>query len=353
MSARNRSRGDKRPSTADSDRGDENFEKLGLEINRGKVVGPDPSMTSNKFKRQMEYFFNKGEIDKVKLMRVGTWLETRHAITKRSNLSEPPKHTLVTCSARNCKPPFRSFSIDKVASRQAWRAGERWSLRKLSSDDICSVDVVEEDTLHCASRLYNETDNPTVGVLNMACHLHAGGGLLHGAGAQEENLCRRTNLMNHLGSVKYPLDIGTCAVSKRVHYFRGPEDVGYPFLRREEQKKFVVLSSAAYAGPPTINGKSLGITHAAGIYLTMCAIVRGGKQAGCNVLVLSALGCGAYGTPPKDVARLFSYAIKNEGFEGKIVFAILPDHRNGDENAKIFRAEFSQSPWSVECKNND
>jgi len=338
MSRLTRSR-DKRPSTTDSDRGDE---KLGLEMDRkGWVVGPDPTMTSKKFKKQMEYFLKKNEIDKVKLLRVGTWLETQNAITKRSNLSEPPKHSVVTCSARNCKPPFRSFSLDRVASRQSSRAADSWSLRKLSSDDICSVDVVEEDTLYCASRLYDETNNPTVGVLNMACYKHAGGGLLFGAGAQEENLCRRTNLMNHLAHVRYPLDIGVCAVSKRVHYFRGPEDAGYPFLLREEQKKFVVLSSAAYCMPPLVSGKnSLGIGHAAGIYLTMCAILRGGKQAGCNVLVLSALGCGAYGTPPKDVARLFAYAIKNEGFEGKIVFAILPDHRNGDENARVFRAEF-------------
>jgi uncharacterized protein (TIGR02452 family) len=66
--------------------------------------------------------------------------------------------------------------------------------------------------------------------------------------------------------------------------------------------------------------------------------------------VLSAFGCGAYGTPPKEMARLFHEVIESKKYKGvfkKIVFAIinLPS-TNGDHNPegnfKPFSDEFTK-----------
>jgi uncharacterized protein (TIGR02452 family) len=72
-------------------------------------------------------------------------------------------------------------------------------------------------------------------------------------------------------------------------------------------------------------------------------------ENGNDSLVLSAFGCGAYGTPPKEMARLFHEVIESKKYKGvfkKIVFAIinLPS-TNGDHNPegnfKPFSDEFT------------
>src|SRR5690606_32245803 len=57
-----------------------------------------------------------------------------------------------------------------------------------------SIRVVNGDCLEEAACLLNEGLNPLV--LIMASKTNPGGGYMNGAGAQEENLCRRTNLIH-------------------------------------------------------------------------------------------------------------------------------------------------------------
>jgi hypothetical protein len=72
-------------------------------------------------------------------------------------------------------------------------------------------------------------------------------------------------------------------------------------------------------------------------------------ENGNDSLVLSAFGCGAYGTPPKEMARLFHEVIESKKYKSvfkRIVFAIinLPS-TNGDHNPegnfKPFSDEFT------------
>lgn len=68
------------------------------------------------------------------------------------------------------------------------------------------------------------------------------------------------------------------------------------------------------------------------------------REMGITRLVLGALGCGAYGNPPEEVARIFKRVICGdsrrathaEGIE-EIVFAIFDD----GENLRVFREVFS------------
>ena len=90
--------------------------------------------------------------------------------------------------------------------------------------------------------------------------------------------------------------------------------------------------------PPEIQQQILdqGITNA------MLGLVTAVQSAGYG-LVLGALGCGAFCTPPAQMARLFHQVLDEEEFRGrfsKIVFAIIDSPSSN--NFKPFLKEFSK-----------
>lgn len=62
------------------------------------------------------------------------------------------------------------------------------------------VSLFQGDCIEAAQAMLLEPGVKRVGVLNMACAVTPGGGYRGGAGSQEENLCRRSNLWAALES---------------------------------------------------------------------------------------------------------------------------------------------------------
>ena len=77
---------------------------------------------------------------------------------------------------------------------------------------------------------------------------------------------------------------------------------------------------------------------------TDCAVFNShGFSAWHDSLVLGALGCGAFCTPPAQMARLFHQVLDEEEFRGRfsrIVFAIIDSPSSN--NFKPFLKEFSK-----------
>ena len=78
--------------------------------------------------------------------------------------------------------------------------------------DDTVFEILNIDCLYAAERLVDQGYNPAV--LNMASFKYPGGGVTKGSAAQEESLCRRTNLYNSIARFnnpklkhRYPLDI--------------------------------------------------------------------------------------------------------------------------------------------------
>ena len=109
--------------------------------------------------------------------------------------------------------------------------------------DATIVEVIDSDSLLAGKRLLDEGYNPAV--LNFANRQTPGGGVERGAGAQEENIFRRSNLFMSLYQFhfvgetrdvpqrpeRYPMDRNTGgAYSPNVTVFRGLESDGYPML---------------------------------------------------------------------------------------------------------------------------
>ena len=105
------------------------------------------------------------------------------------------------------------------------------------------VRVLNKDMLEVA--LEEVSRGHVVAAVNMASEKSPGGGVERGAGAQEENMFRRTNLANFLPTKFYPLRYDTCLVSEGVLVWRGGEASGYEVLDGEQTGRITVLSCAA------------------------------------------------------------------------------------------------------------
>jgi uncharacterized protein (TIGR02452 family) len=203
------------------------------------------------------------------------------------------------------------------------------------------ISVEEMDCLLMAERELKNGGN--VAVLNMASPSLPGGGVLKGSGAQEENLFRRSSLFNSLYQFKrqlanefdiepspnqYPLNENYGGIySPNVAVFRGTEDEDYPLL--PTPFKINVVTVAACKNPQlTADGKLSNDAKEKTInkietILNICLI------NGIDTIILSAFGCGAFSTPPNEMALAFKEVLTSENYKNKfkfVGFAIIDDH---------------------------
>lgn len=227
------------------------------------------------------------------------------------------------------------------------------------------VVVENKDCVVAAMELIDKGYNPAM--LNLA-DLHIPGGLVeYGSGAQEENLCRRSNLVQSLyqfsetrirqypdmglevNENQYPMDERYGGVySGIVTFFRSDEKKGSMLL--DKPYNIPVISVAALRGP-RIDKDGMMAQAEANITLDkIMTIFRIGIDQGHDSLVLSALGCGAFANPPAHIAKLFHQVIEEPEFKGAfklIDFAILDGYRTGlrhnpEGNLVPFQREFLQ-----------
>lgn len=207
--------------------------------------------------------------------------------------------------------------------------------RGLKFDYPSKIYVEEIDTLQKAKEL-----GPECVILNMASSFKPGGGVIKGAKAQEEDLCRRSNLYPSLlyFEDKYPIPKFGGIYTKDIQVFRSVGQynllhepffcscISFPGIKLEDpanignEEKFMI----------NLKGKIRGI-------LRIAVLKKHGK------LVLGALGCGAYKNPPDLVAKAFKEVLEEKEFEDRfeeICFAILPDRKGGDKNKKEFLKVF-------------
>ena len=225
--------------------------------------------------------------------------------------------------------------------------------------------VLNQDCILATRDLVEQGYNPAL--LNMASLYHPGGGVLQGSSAQEEDLCRRSNLAISLyqfslpggrygdladmvgvkrRAERYPMDNTYGGIySPGITFFRGTRDEGYVLLDNPFQAAVISVASLNYN--PKHGHNSLdsdgNIPDADKPVLKekIRTILRIGIIKGHDSLVLGALGCGAFCTPPAQMARLFHQVLEEEEFQGRfklIIFAIIDSASSN--NFKPFQKEF-------------
>ncbi len=225
------------------------------------------------------------------------------------------------------------------------------------------VRVENKDCVLAAKDLIAEGYNPAM--LNLADLCTPGGLVEYGSGAQEENLCRRSNLILSLyqfsqarvqqypglGLIsarnQYPMDERHGGIYSGIAtFFRGPESSGS--MLEEEPVNIPVISVAALRGP-RIGADGMMLREETEITLDkMRTIFRVGVMQCHDSLVLSAMGCGAFANPPAHIAKLFHHVIEEDAFRHAfrlVDFAILDGYRTGlrhnpEGNLKPFQREF-------------
>lgn len=195
----------------------------------------------------------------------------------------------------------------------------------------------EELTTTRAAMKHNSDKNGRCCLLNFASFTKPGGGFLTGAIAQEEALCRDSNLYNVLENFKSEYEFNkkhknnglytNFAIYSPDIIFVNPDDPNYIF-------EYDVLTCAAPNKKVYLETHDEDSEYYYSLLSRIEFLLGVADENEVDTLVLGAFGCGVFGNKCEDVAKLFNQLIWRYNFK-HIVFAI-PDKDKLDRFKKIF-----------------
>jgi uncharacterized protein (TIGR02452 family) len=187
-------------------------------------------------------------------------------------------------------------------------------------------------------------------VLNMADDYFPGGSVNLGSGAQEESIFRRSNICSTLPiHIFYPIKSDEAIYSPNVTVFKESESCDFRLYQLPFTLNFV--SCPGLKHPEVSENGKLGNNDRTKLRRKIELICQIADTYDNDVLVLGALGCGAWRNPPEDVARVFKEVLDNfHGCFRVVVFAILPQCEKGyivkttrtQSNLDVFQKIFEQ-----------
>ena len=205
---------------------------------------------------------------------------------------------------------------------------------------VCA-DVVDADCVDVAISLASDPD-AKVWMLNMACSGVPGGGAMEGCNAQEEHVCRSTDLLPHLWKAtdKYPLIDFSVASSSPDFKVLAHSSVqilksgDYQCLANPPTVGILTAAAERVGGPGGVVGGRVGANTERFINYLLDVV----SMQDCTHVILSAWGCGAFRQDPSAVAQAFANALRKKKASEfpKVIFAIIDDHNSAD-NLSVFR----------------
>ncbi len=184
------------------------------------------------------------------------------------------------------------------------------------------IRIVQNDTIEAGLQAQRRYSPNEVVILNFANATSPGGGVRNGAKAQEEDICRRSNLLFCLEKTKYHgryqiPEFGTIFTPDVICIKDSNYNTKYP-------KHLNVISAAAY----DLKNHNMPHNFEENTKHKMRAILRTAASHGCTVPVLGAFGCGAFRNNPNDIARYWRDILREPEFQGvfqEVIFAILDE----------------------------
>ncbi|KAJ2897350.1 mitochondrial chaperone BCS1 [Zalerion maritima] len=219
--------------------------------------------------------------------------------------------------------------------------------RAWATNSTATFSPAKKSSSSTSSALYGK-----VAVLNFASERNPGGGWRKGARAQEEALFYRSSLCQSLAENKdrhYPLRQRSALYSPEVVIVRNSMDNGHQLMHPTHVADPIdlpivsVISVAALRRPPLKktnygNGRTEEtFQDPSARSLTkekMRLTLRIAGSMGHGLVVLGALGCGAFRNPPQEVAECWSEVIRETEFTGgrfrELCFAVWDKKDEGN-----------------------
>ena len=251
-------------------------------------------------------------------------------------------------------PTLRAQMSTRIISDPEDFRGEKYY------DEPAIIKVTNRDTFTAAkeyANIINNTNEGFVGVLNFASSTNPGGGVTKGSTAQEECLCRCSNLYLTLYqekcireyynvNKKYISNLGSDAIiySRNVYVFK---DKDYNMLPVKDRFYVDVLTCAA----PNLreNPRNQYNTDASEEKLTLTDeelynihvkrarnILNVAVKNEDDYLILGAFGCGAFRNNPEIVAKAYKDVLQDYMYCFKVIdFAIIDGKYSN--NYEIFK----------------
>jgi len=256
----------------------------------------------------------------------------------------------------------------EIAVNNTYVIDENFSSAKKPHRSDEKVYFQESLTLITAYRLADE--GKKTAVLNFANSVNPGGGVEYGANAQEEYLCRASNLYNCLISdnakpyydynsqlLKANSNNGMFLGSDKIVYSPGvtffKEDIGYqPDTSYDSSQEFTakwrnidVITCAA----PYFKSKRYALADDKLLSLMQKRIrniLEAAIDQDIQSLVLGAFGCGAFNNPPDVVAKAFQNVLLEERYLHSFSDVVFAIKRTGlfCENIEAFDTAFQHFP---------
>ncbi|KAF5332229.1 hypothetical protein D9611_008174 [Ephemerocybe angulata] len=219
-----------------------------------------------------------------------------------------------------------------------------------------SVEVINCDAFTVARKIFGEAPDAkgNITVLNLASDQQpAGGWLFSLSKTQEEALCYSSTLYATLKKEYYPWpNVGPDSIagvySPGVVIFKNDMDNNCRDLELNERRVVSVITVAAPRHRPLTSD---GLNFKQPSYLEdlkgkIRLVYRMAARNDQRILVLGAMGCGAYACPPRLVAEQMKSILLEPEFKGvfkKVVFAVYDVGGRPDSNFAVFSEVFKDT----------
>jgi len=236
-----------------------------------------------------------------------------------------------------------SFEVDLFSRESASAATGLPAISRHSE-----IIVVNTTTFQMASELLGRGLKPLV--LDMANKSSPGGSVLEGSPAQEETLCRQSNLYLALKRAQangfYPIPEHAGVLIKNVTFFRNDN---YDFL--DSPFRVDVFASAAYdcnlAHVPDFENNLCGYDrpdanedYANGTKSKIRIMLQAAKENGNDSLILSAFGCGAFKNDPVQISVWYKEVLNEPEFRNSFKLIVFSIKDSGKGNFEAFKNTF-------------
>jgi uncharacterized protein (TIGR02452 family) len=251
--------------------------------------------------------------------------------------------------------PYNTDTVDSIKNSVLYDVDDRRYISSPKGKHKTKVTVVKGTTVEYGLKVSHKHKGDKVAILNFASAKHPGGMVIKGSVAQEECICRCSNLYSVLSDAKFSKQYyeyhkfshNKIYTSKLIYspdiIFIKDDSKDYADLKHPVKMDVITCAAPNLRG---LNGKvDMSIVRNNNMsdiyYERISNIFKAAYTNGVDHLILGAFGCGVFKNNPNDIARAF-HEVQDE-FHGcfkSITYAIYCGTDKSSVNFDVFRTEF-------------